>query len=381
MKKYFFTLGFIAICGMANAQKYSVTEELEVIQGGTVNVALTIDTQSAGVYTGFQFELYVPDGFTAGTATVNTSWETGKLDVGQVGQRVRFLGTSSDVEIPSGEFQVASFNLSVDKSVETGDYPVTIKNFAYLFREDGKTDVAEKTFIVRVVDRLTLAETSTILPSTVSGVNVKVERTIKANTWSTICLPFAMTAAKWQDAFGSDAEIRRFASYEVKNGNIVVKFAEPITGALAANYPHIIKTSKDIEFFNVDAVNVNPDEAASKRAIQEEDPETAEMVDICYFAGVLKANTKIPADNLFLKDGKFYYSTGNTTSDAFRGYFWFKDKVSDASRILIEFDDATGIKSVGPSYDNDKVFDLQGRPVNIPAKGVYIKGGKKVLVK
>ena len=103
MKKYFFTLGFIAIWGMANAQKYSVTEELEVIQGGTVNVALTIDTQSAGVYTGFQFELYVPDGFTAGTATVNTSWETGKLDVGQVGQRVRFLGTSSDVEIPSGE--------------------------------------------------------------------------------------------------------------------------------------------------------------------------------------------------------------------------------------------------------------------------------------
>ena len=98
------------------------------------------------------------------------------------------------------------------------------------------------------------------------------------------------------------------------------------------------------------------------------------------FAGVLKAGTVIPEDGLFLKDGKFYYSTGKTTSKAFRGYFWFKDKISDASRIIMSFDDATGIKNVNV-VDNDKVYDLQGRPVENPAKGVYIIGGKKVLVK
>ena len=43
---------------------------------------------------------------------------------------------------------------------------------------------------------------------------------------------------------------------------------------------------------------------------------------------------------------------------------------------------ATGIKSVGASGKDDTViYDLQGRRVETPAKGIYIVGGRKVSVK
>lgn len=43
--------------------------------------------------------------------------------------------------------------------------------------------------------------------------------------------------------------------------------------------------------------------------------------------------------------------------------------------------DGTGIRPLKPSSQNTTLFDLQGRPVTNPQKGIYVKEGKKVLVK
>ncbi|MBO7468403.1 MAG: hypothetical protein J6T94_12085 [Bacteroidaceae bacterium] len=43
--------------------------------------------------------------------------------------------------------------------------------------------------------------------------------------------------------------------------------------------------------------------------------------------------------------------------------------------------DGTGIRPLKPSSQSNTLFDLQGRQVTTPSKGIYVKEGKKVLVK
>ena len=59
---------------------------------------------------------------------------------------------------------------------------------------------------------------------------------------------------------------------------------------------------------------------------------------------------------------------------------WLEVANANARALTIVFGDATGIKNVN---DNDNVnwYDLQGRRVQKPTKGVFIRNGKKVVVK
>ena len=50
---------------------------------------------------------------------------------------------------------------------------------------------------------------------------------------------------------------------------------------------------------------------------------------------------------------------------------------------IVEDNDVTALKLVNSEERivNSEVFDLQGRKVNQPAKGLYILNGKKVVIK
>ena len=390
MKKYIFTLGFLAVFGMANAQKFSVAD-VEVMQGGTVNVALTIDTESAGDYTGFQFEAYVPEGFTTtGASTVdNNTWDktkkSGKLSVGDVlvdeelGDHARFLATSDDVVLPAGEFQVATFELQVDKSVETGTYDVTIKNFAFLIQTGGKAAVDNLTFKVNVVDYMTLDENATEAPKAANGVKVLVKRTIADKTWSTGCFPFAMDAAQIKTAFGDGVQLGEITGCKIEEDDdenvVAIAVGFKSISTIEANRPFIIKVVNPISQFIVEGVNITP----------ESDPEL-EAKDFGKKAGMYGtyvANTPVPEENLFLNNGKFWYSKGDNKMKAFRAYFELKETLAAydaASRIYITFDDVTAIKNVKTNGE-EEIYTLSGQRVDKAGKGVYIVNGKKVIKK
>ena len=216
------------------------------------------------------------------------------------------------------------------------------------------------------------------------GATVNVKRTINADEWSTICLPFAMTEQQVKNSFGSDVMIGIFDGYTANTGKtaIVVYFndANLSTDGMKANYPYIIKTSGDMTNFTVEDVNLFPDE---ENAFAESDDGKGE------FIGTYHAQTVVPENCLFLSGNQFWYSKGLTKIKAFRGYFNLKDvltSVEDASyssRIAISFDNTTtGINEVvNHKSSNDKYFDLQGRSVSNPGKGLFVKDGKKVIVK
>jgi hypothetical protein len=102
------------------------------------------------------------------------------------------------------------------------------------------------------------------------------------------------------------------------------------------------------------------------------------------------AQTEIAENKLFLSDNKFWYSNGSTKMKAFRGYFDFynilTNKDTSGSRVMLSFDDeTTDIKhvTVNMKYDNGEWYTLDGRKLDKKptAKGVYVKEGRKVVIK
>lgn len=254
-------------------------------------------------------------------------------------------------------------------------------------------DVANATFTVTIAEpvdlRTVLDETSTVAPAAATGVDVRVKRTIKANEWSTICLPFAMTEAQCKAAFGNDVKLADFTGSEpTTEGEDVVAITANFTmvTAIEANHPYVILVSENVTDFTVDNVNIEGNE---DDAYIEFDNGKSGSRRVVYsgFYGTYHANTVVPELCLFLNGNKFWYSIGSTKMKAFRAYFEFLDVLAEVeeqygSRIFMNFVDneATGIRNIKSSEDG-KYFDLLGRGVKPTKKGLYIKDGKKVVIK
>ena len=79
--------------------------------------------------------------------------------------------------------------------------------------------------------------------------------------------------------------------------------------------------------------------------------------------------------------GKIVKANASATMKGFRAYFTGLPTTATA-RLSFE-DDATGIAEVERmrNGENETYYDLSGRKVAQPAKGLYIVSGKKVVVK
>ena len=232
-----------------------------------------------------------------------------------------------------------------------------------------------------------LEENSTEALSSVENCNVTVTRTLTANKWSTICLPFAMNEEQTKAAFGDEVEIADFTGYEAEkdgDGNVVgLKVNFNSVEAMEANHPYIIKPHNNVSQFTIDGVDVVPTDDAK---VVYDNVLTGGYGS---FVGTYVADTEVPDKCLFISDNKFWYSSGNTKMKAYRAYFDLRDVLTDAgsghanSRIRIALNnEATGIEENLPlDIKDNKWYDLFGRQVNRAAKGVYIRNGKKYVNK
>ena len=146
--------------------------------------------------------------------------------------------------------------------------------------------------------------------------------------------------------------------------------------------PFLIKTGKDIDSFEADDVTLFD---AVTDVAKADDYDTPGKL-----TGTL-VKTTIPTDGLFLNGNQFWYSTGKSTAKAFR--CWFElgavlDKETDfSSRIFLHFDDSetTGISLIpSPSLRGEgSMYTLDGRQIQRSTlrKGVYVRNGKKMIVK
>ena len=295
--------------------------------------------------------------------------------------------------ISGNDGEIALITIQIASNIQLGTYPLLLKNIAI-------SDVNSVTYTVDLVEtsieitgasdsRIILDEASETAPEASNGaVDVLVKRTIKANEWSTIVLPFDMTEAQLKAAFGDDVQLEEFIDYEIDDeDNIIINFEDALPYGLLANYPYLIKTSNNItEFTTTAEIDPDPDNAIAR--YDNGRPVTHPRYELYgSFTGVYQTNTVVPENCLFISGNKFWYSTGNTKMKAFRGYFWLQDVLLDVeqagARISFNFNEATGIRDNNrETITSDRYYDLQGRSVQTPArKGLYINNGKKVVVK
>ncbi|MBO6252341.1 MAG: hypothetical protein J6O49_01630, partial [Bacteroidaceae bacterium] len=233
-----------------------------------------------------------------------------------------------------------------------------------------------------VGNTITLDENETSAPAPFNDVNVWVDRTISSGKWNTICLPFPMTEAQVDAAFGSDVQIGDFNGIETDDdGNIKVKFTKATD--IAANHPYIIKVSSTVEGFGVTdaAVNIDPQEAMVNKGSGTSNSKIRAMI------GVYEP-TDLDESWLYLKDNKFMYSKGAPNASKLKPYhayfrfgnaFDYQDFENDglgitaAPRIHISYDEiSTGIKVVSEkNAEDNQYYNLQGCKVSNPTKGLY----------
>lgn len=274
-----------------------------------------------------------------------------------------------------------------DQGRVSGVSPGTAYIYLWVFDSQGNCEYEDlvQTCEVTIVQPLRVFdENSTETLLSVDNANVTVNRTLNADKWSTICLPFAMSEAQTKAAFGNYVEIADFTGYDTEKdgGNNVVGLTINFSDvtAMEANHPYIIKVKNDITQFTVDGVDVVP---VATPGIVYDNNLTGEHGS---FVGTYTAETTIPRNALFISDNKFWYSNGNKKMKAFRAYFDLQDVLTDMdsqsqqSRISMSFNNEdSGIKDIVRStFASNVYYDLQGRKVEKPIKGLYILNGKIV---
>ena len=115
--------------------------------------------------------------------------------------------------------------------------------------------------------------------------------------------------------------------------------------------------------------------------------ESANAIATNYMVGITKAKDMSGIANAYiLKDGLFYECSGGTLA-AGKAYLNDENGVwatsSSPSFSLIVDGETTGIDSLTPALNQGEgvYYDLSGRRIAEPTKGIYILNGKKVVVK
>ena len=410
MKKTLVTLTVLLGFSLAQAQSPVKVTGINIPQNGQGELVIQYEFPAEGEYTGYSMSLTLPDGisliqndkgkyiYTLGDCHEDTHQLTINYDSSV--KKYSFGCLSLESDPLSGTSGVllslpleANGNLTVGNTLQATVQEI---NFAKLNGQtDFFTDVVE--FGITISEpadtRTVLDENSTTAPESQTNVDVRVKRTIRANEWSTICLPFAMTETQVKTAFGEDVQLADFngtddPEYD-ESDNVVGITANFIdVQAIEANHPYIIKVSQPVTEFTVDGVDIVTDE---DEAYIEFDNGLTGRKRVVYsgFYGTYHAQTTLEEFTLFLNSNKFWYSAGLTKMKAFRAYFYFLDILTEVEngsanvKMLVNVDDdATGIETINHSSLNiDHYYNLAGQRVGKSYKGIVIENGNKKIKK
>ncbi|MDO4202420.1 MAG: hypothetical protein Q4D25_09945 [Bacteroidales bacterium] len=404
MKKKIFLM-ITLLVGIVSAQATNdvVVGDVTIPQGGSgvVNIELNNNDDE---FTAYQFRLILPEGLNfVADKKGNPSFVAGdryddhSISSSTLGVFACISTTLAPISGTSGSLLSVDVTASADVAVGT-KLNVTLGEIECT--TSGTSPKAVKfedvTFTVTIGDpadtHVVLDETSTTAPVASGGaVDIMVKRTIKANEWSTLVLPFNMTEAQVKEALGSDVQLAEFEDYEAEydaddnvTGLTVNFVATNLSDGFYANYPYLVKTSKDItEFFVTATIDPDEEDAVAEFTNGKTGPKKEVYGKLI---GTYHAGDAIPADGLFLSGNKFWYSAGATKIKAFRAYFMLNEVLSGVAEAKVRFmvdEDAAAIEGITPDMENGVWYTLDGRQLNgkPTEKGVYIVDGKKVLIK
>lgn len=206
------------------------------------------------------------------------------------------------------------------------------------------------------------------------------DRTLyKDGSWNTLCLPFAVTLA---DSPLAGATAKTLADATMTGTTVSMTFGEAVT-QLKANVPYIIKWEENEPLVAPTFSNAVIYYNDAARTIKKADGNVK-------FIGYYDAFDITAADDdiyYMTADNKLQRTAKDRTLEAFRAYFQFSEAAAGARQFVLNFGDessaTTGINDIQTTQKSGQWYTIDGVKRNVePArKGLYIKDGRKVVVK
>lgn len=267
-------------------------------------------------------------------------------------------------------YENLAFTVAEDGLYNIGIHAISDPDQAYLYVDDF---VVEEMFDIALNEE----DDNTALLAEYNGktVNATITRTLKAGSWNTIALPFAVSSS---DINALGLTVRQLRSTDLTDGVLTLTFAN--ARSMTAGKPYLVKPAEDINLAAIEFDGV----AISNEA----KPTTTTNVDFIPTFGKTTISGDYAKSVIFLGAENKLYSPSELPADikGFRAYFQLKDEAAEAPSIKLDFGDeeVTGIKSIENLTTGESqvkgIFTLDGRRINEPAqKGVYIINGKKVI--
>lgn len=400
----------LAICSTAYGDNSITIQAISLPQNAEADLVVGFSFDDQEQFTSYSFEIQLPEGVEFVADGEDAAYELGDcydakkaptISPNLLSNNLVSVGGMSSVAFTksSGVLLTLKIKLTSTSTLGVGTtVQGTLSDAIIVTTGLAKVSVDGSSFNITIAEAILptiLDETSTTAPESSGGnsVDIIVKRTIDANMWSTICLPFTMTETDVKSAFGEDVQLATFADYDYDedNNELAVNFDESdIKNGIEANYPYIIKTSNKIEQFEVNSI-IDPDEEDAKA--EWDNGKTGNKRKVYgTFQGTYRANTIVPEFSLFISDNKFYYSRGNTKMKAFRGYFKFNDYIEEngiaEARAIITFNDGNTTRIQNADFlraKTGRIYSISGRYIgenvdmkSLP-KGIYIVDGVKII--
>ena len=277
---------------------------------------------------------------------------------------------------------------ALDNAASAIGYNVTTSFFVVSNCGPAPQDNADNsTFLALMAARntaLTAVEHTTPL-STAVDITLQGRKLYKDGDWNTLCLPFDMTNAQIAASALADATLMELDTdaglYEhvtgLDNGTLYLNFKDATS--IEAGKPYLIKWAKANDYVDDNAHNiVTP--TFSDVTIDNTDRSVTSSDGYVTFKGTYDRKEWNEENKSILFVGEnntLYYPKSGAFVNACRAYFELSDD-SQAREFVMNFDgEATGISDALRLNDkgqmtNDNFYDLQGRKIEKPTKGLYI---------
>lgn len=308
---------------------------------------------------------------TNGAVVPNEFYTDGSYDI------TKWMTYEFDTYCPGEDYMPLRLTLNYPRP-KINDATIFIKEISFTKIDPANKTGFKKSFSTISATALTFDENDISKTfKALNGANLTINRPMKSGKWNTFCVPFALTSEQIDAAFDEGTEVREYVG---ANGNVLT-FAEAT--AIEAGKPYLIKPTKAAEKYIFNNVNVTTTEPAK---VGNGDIKFCGVYNQTNVDNLATAGSHVSGivDNIVKRA-----QTG-TSIKGFRAYFSVPNNISESAeaalRVAID-GETTGIDAIEgfETKTPTRVYNLSGQYVGTSTAnlkpGVYVSGGKKVIVK
>jgi hypothetical protein len=211
---------------------------------------------------------------------------------------------------------------------------------------------------------------------------VQVNRYLFAG-YNTLCLPMTLSAEQLA-ATAKDIRVERLAAIRQEGNTVQLLFVDCTNEGIEAGMPYLIfsPTRQYLRAKNTDAYDIDT-EVKTVRMTDNRGNQVS-------FASSWNIRQKdglygIPAkQNVEILESVLVRTTEELSILPTRCSFSWDQQAPSAEKLEIIHTNMADVTAIGQqvkvkSNADENIYDLNGRHVSAPAKGIYIKGGKKIV--